>query len=128
MTDLIYFDLAKDGSITTTTDITTTDNELAVIESVGNIMSTQPFNRIFNNRDFGMDLGQYLFDPIDVITANAMMDTVENAILNNEPRVKNLDIEITPDEDANTFIIDIKFFIDQSDRQLNINTTLERLR
>lgn len=125
---LLFFDISKDGSITSTNDITTADNELAVVESINNIMSTQPLNRIYDNRDFGMDLDQYLFEPIDVITANAILDTVENAILNNEPRAKNLDVEITPDNDAQTFVIDVKFFIDQSDRQIEIETTLERLR
>lgn len=125
---ILYFDLAKDLTKTALLDVDLLVNELAVVESITNILTTEPKSKIFNNREFGAALDQFLFEPIDVLTANNILEVLEFAIEENEARAQDLEIEITPDEDANTFVIDIKFFIDQSDRQIELETTLEKVR
>lgn len=125
---ITYFDLAKDLSKTVLNDIDFLENDLAVVESITNILVTEPRSKVYNNRGFGAKLDQFIFEPIDIITANNMLEVLEFAIGENESRARDLEIEITPDEDANTFIIDIKFFIDQSDRQIELLTTLEKVR
>lgn len=125
---MLYFDLAKDLTKTDLLDVDLLENELAVIESITNILITEPQSKIFNNREFGAALDQFLFEPIDVITADNMLEVIEFSIEENEARVQDLEIEITPKPDKNTFIIDVKFFIDQSDRQIELLTTLEKIR
>ena len=125
---VLYFDIAKDGTKTVLNDVDFLDNELAVVESVTNILITEPKSKVYNNRGFGAHLDQFLFEPIDVLTANSILDELENDIEDNEPRAKDVEIEITPKEDENTFIIDIRFYIDQSDRQIQLLTTLEKVR
>lgn len=125
---ILYFDLARDGSKTVLNDIDLLDNQLAVVESITNILITEPRSKVYNNRAFGANLDQYLFEPIDLITANDIMETIMFAIESNEPRARDLTVEITPNMDAQTYVIDVKFFIDQSDRRIELQTTLEKVR
>lgn len=125
---VLYFDLAKDGTKTSALDIDFLENELSVVESITNILITEPQSKIYNNREFGAALDQFLFEPIDILTAEDILNVLQFSIAENEPRARELEIEITPNEDANTFMIDVKFYIDQSDRQIELETTLEKVR
>lgn len=123
-----YLDLAKDKSKTSTNDVATKLNEDAVLESIRNILDIQPRSRVYKQRRFGANLDLFLFDPIDNETALRMLEQIEQAIGENEPRANNLIVEITPLFDENTFRIRVSFFIDESDRELVLEDTLKRIR
>ncbi len=71
---------------------------------------------------------KFLFEPIDMTTSIRMMDTIENAIAKFEPRARDVVVEITPLEDQNTFKIDITARMDESNRDIVLDTTLEKIR
>jgi len=127
---LIYFDLVKNASkevTNVTNDIAVVTNEQSVLESVENILTTEKGSLIYTKADFGTSLEQFLFEPIDVTTALQIFEQVELG-MDQEPRAKDIIIEITPLPDEETFKIDISFFIDESDRQLQLQITLDEIR
>jgi len=127
---LIYFDIPKDGTTvsSTNTDFQILENENVVLESVKNILGLQKGSLIFKNKHRGASLDKFLFAPIDSNTAYDMYEEIDVAITTQESRAKNLSIEITPLPDDNTMRIDIRFSVDESDREIEFQTTLEKLR
>jgi len=132
--ELYFFDVNKDGILAPKTknaaglsDLGMLINEQAVIESVYNILLTQPGERVMNPL-FGCDLNQYLFEQLDNTTALDIVDTVYNAIIDFEPRIYNLKVIVTPDEYQNTFIIDIYLSINTAKEPVKLTTTLEKVR
>lgn len=131
---LYFFDVNKSGILAPKTqnsdgnsDLGVLKNEQAILESVYNILLTQPGERVMNP-DFGCDLNQYLFAPIDDITAFSILTTVDAAIAKFEPRVIKIEIEVEPEPDENTFIIDIYLTLDTSNDPVKLTTTLEKVR
>lgn len=127
----IYFDLQDPGisfhGLQETVDMAIAEDELAVLLSIQNILLTERNSRIYNQRDFGCSLHQFLFEPIDEITAVAIFDEVEFA-LTQETRIEGLELEIIPSADENTFKIIIEFKIIESERAFIFQTTLEIIR
>jgi len=124
----VYYDLAVDGSKTPTNDIQISENEGQVLQSLIDILNTQPGEKIYKKALVGCDLKQFLFEPIDKNTALRMLDVIETAISKYEPRAKNVVITIQPKIDENTYNIKVECVIDQSDRALTLESTLEELR
>lgn len=125
---IIQFDLAKDGTVTSTKDIAVLTNEAAVTEAIENILETERRTRVYRQRGFGSDLNRFLFDPIDNTTALRLLDAVEIGISRNEPRARNVVVEITPRPDENSFQIDVEYSVDESNRRLSLTKILKKLR
>jgi len=103
--ELYFFDLNKAGIVQPrsqnsegNSDLGILRNEQAVMESVYNILLTQPGERVMNPF-FGCDLNQYLFEMIDHVTAHKIMNDVYSAIERFEPRLLDFEVIITPDPD-----------------------------
>lgn len=131
---LYFFDVNKAGILAPKTqnaegnsDLGMLKNEQAILEAVYNILLTQPGERVMNP-DFGCDLNQYLFAPIDDNTAFSILKSVEAAVIQSEPRVIKIEIEVEPKPDENTFIIDIYLTLDTSNDPVKLTTTLEKVR
>ena len=77
-----------------TKDIGALRNEDAIKKSVRNIVQTIPREKFFNSI-FGSDITGLLFDFVDFGTASNIQRQIEISISNFEPRVENLDIEVT---------------------------------
>lgn len=106
---IYYFDVSKlDRDLTGSKDIAIIFNDQALLESVMNILATEPGERIMYP-EFGCYLSQYLFEPLDMITASNIKSSIEYAINKFEPRVNNLLVNVVANEDLNTFNIDIIF-------------------
>lgn len=76
-------------------DIKSSDDESAIVNSIRNIFSTTPGERILEP-GFGLNLKQWLFEPLDEFTAQDIGETIVNGIKRFEPRVtvKNVNIDI----------------------------------
>ncbi len=74
----------------------------AIARSVKNIVFTLPGERFFNE-DFGSRISASLFENMDDITADEIVDEITESIENFEPRVKLINVEAFPDFDNNTF-------------------------
>lgn len=125
---IYYYDLSKIGKdFTGKKDVAVLTNEQAVLESVVNIISTEPGDRVMNPL-FGCPINQFLFEPIDEITSSFIQKTLTDSILRFEKRLENLEVTVTPNEDENSYVVDIVFSMKTSTNKQTINITLNKLR
>ena len=85
-------------------------NENAIARSIRNIVFTLPGEKFFNEQ-FGSRISASLFENIDDITANQIVDEIRQSIENFEPRVKLLDVQAFPNFDNNQFDVMIIYEI-----------------
>jgi phage baseplate assembly protein W len=97
--------------------ITTTKNIIdslydvdAVKNGIKNIFLWKRGERILNPR-FGNPLYQYIHEPINDDTQKKMELSIQAAFDEWEPRAKVEEINFEPDEDQNTYYIEIKYSI-----------------
>jgi|TARA_B100000287_G_scaffold323136_1_gene307106 phage baseplate assembly protein W len=89
-------------------------NENAIARSVRNIVFTLPGEKFFDE-DFGSRISASLFENLDEISADTIVDEITESIENYEPRVKLISVEASPDFDNNTFDVTIKYDITGAD-------------
>ena len=77
-------------------------NENAIARSVRNIVFTLPGEKFFD-QNFGSRISATLFENIDDITANIIVDEITNSIERYEPRVDLINVEVFPNFDNNSF-------------------------
>lgn len=124
---IYFFDFSKKGDLQGNKDLTKITNEQAVMESVYNILLTQPGERVMNAA-FGCNIDRYLFEPIADYTAEFMRSEIHTALINYEPRINELLVEVIPDEDNNTYIININFTVNTTTEVQRLQTTLKKIR
>lgn len=89
----------------------------AISTSISNILLTSPGERILNP-DFGLDLRDYLFAPVNKRIAYLIgLDFLQKLPIF-EPRIQITNVEVEALEDDNAYIINATFIIPQ----LNSNT------
>lgn len=88
----------------------------AVADSIRNIVKTVPGERV-NNPSFGCDLLRYLFEPLDERTAEMIASEIHYKIEMEEPRVKIVRVTVTPDYDAQSYVVSVNFYIKQVPNQ-----------
>ena len=85
-------------------------NENAIARSVRNIVFTLPGEKFFNE-DFGSNISASLFENIDDISADIIVDEITESINNFEPRVDLIKVEAFPNFDNNSFDVIITYNI-----------------
>ena len=85
-------------------------NENAIARSVRNIVFTLPGEKFFDE-NFGSRISATLFENIDDISANIIVDEITYSISRYEPRVRLLNVEAFPDFDNNSFDVLIFYHI-----------------
>lgn len=71
--------------------------------------------------NFGCDLSQFLFEEMDQSMMNEMKAMIENAILNDEPRIKVDDINFEfPPSDLGLVLISIDYSIRTTNNRYNL--------
>jgi phage baseplate assembly protein W len=93
-----------------TNDLPVLVNQQAIRRSIRNLVQTIPTERFFNPI-LGSDVRQSLFEFVDFGTASVIRDQILNTILNFEPRVNDVDVQVDPRPDENEFEITIIFNI-----------------
>ena len=89
-------------------------NENAIARSVRNIVFTLPGEKFFDE-DFGSRISASLFENLDDVSADIIVDEITQSIENYEPRVNLLSVEAFPNFDSNTFDVMIIYEIIGSD-------------
>ena len=91
-------------------DMKVSVDEAAIINSIRNIFTTTPGERILEPT-FGLNLAQWLFQPLDEFTAQEIGETIVRGIRQYEPRVevKNLNIDVI--EEQNQYTIQLTMSI-----------------
>ena len=93
-----------------TKDLPILKNERAISRSVRNIVETIPTEKFFNP-DFGSDVYRSLFNFVDFGTANEIQEQIKTSVINFEPRVDNVRVEVDPQPDLNQFEVTIIYDI-----------------
>jgi hypothetical protein len=106
---IYYYDFSKKGrDLLGSKDVPLITNEQSIKESIINLLSTEPGSRPMDPR-YGLNLHRYLFEPLDDITADLLAYDIKMGLEAFEPRINNIEVQIEPVEDENTFIIYISF-------------------
>jgi len=93
-----------------TKDLPVLLNERAITRSVRNLVETMPTERFFNPL-LGTDVRESLFENFTRSTVYIMEDQIRETILNFEPRVSNLIVEVDGRPDLNEIEIKVLFDI-----------------
>lgn len=93
-----------------TKDLPILKNEAAIRRSVRNIVQTIPTEKFFNSL-FGSDVRASLFEFVDFGTASVIRDQILTSVTNFESRIENLEVEVQPLPDRNSFNVIVVFDI-----------------
>ena len=93
-----------------TNDLPVLLNERAITRSVRNIVETIPTEKYFDSL-FGTDVRDSLFENFTNSTVTILTDQIRTNILNYEPRVENINVEVNGKPDLNAIEIIIFFDI-----------------
>ena len=93
-----------------TNDLPVLKNESAIKRSVRNIVETIPTEKFFNPL-FGSDVYSSLFEFIDFGTAATIQSQIEISLDNFEPRIENVEVEVNPQPDDNSFEVNVIYDI-----------------
>ena len=88
---------------------------------------TNQFDKPFHP-EIGSNVTQYLFEPIDQITAVSISAEIKRVLEIFEKRVNLTRIQVIPNIDANRYEVTIGFNVNYFETETEINFYLERLR
>lgn len=108
-------------------DVTNHVDEMAVINSVKNLILTNHYERPFQP-EIGCNIQRLLFENMDNITASAIQREILQTINNYEPRVVVETIQVSPDVDNNSYRIGMQFYIVNRTEPISIQFFLQRTR
>ena len=91
-----------------TKDLPILKNENAIVRSVRNLVETIPTERFFNS-SLGSDVQDSLFGFVDYGTASLIEDQIVTVVTNFEPRVENVEVDVEPQHDNNSFGVIVRF-------------------
>ena len=107
-------------------DIDELQDGQAVINSIKNILTTTPGQKLLNPT-FGLDFRSYLFEPVNTTTSFFLAQFIYNNLGVQEPRVNLEGVKITGIEDQNQYNIEITYSIPKLDiYDLSLNATLNK--
>jgi len=100
----------------------------AVKRSVRNLINTDFYERPFHP-EIGSNIRNTLFEPVDVSTAENLSMYIEECIVNFEPRVDLISVQVDANIDLNGYNVIIEFYlINSPDGLQSVEIGLERLR
>lgn len=110
-----------------TKDITKLSNEEAIKASVRNLIQTANYERPFHP-EIGCQVYGLLFENFTPVTIQVMKKTIFDVIEKFEPRVKVTDVNIRNKLDENMIMVDIFFRIVNTERPVQLTTSITRVR
>ena len=98
----------------------------AVINAVKNILTTTPGQKLLNPT-FGLDLRNYIFEPVSNVTSFFIVSDIYENLGRQEPRIKLESVTVAGDADRSQYDITIILTIPNLDIYgLNLKATLNR--
>lgn len=95
---------------TTSTDIEASYDESAIKNSLTNLFSTMPGQKLLNP-DYGLNLAQFLFAPVSVTMARMIGSRILEGIETYEPRVTVENVNVYPDPDESSYQVELSIKI-----------------
>lgn len=127
-TPIYYFDISKIGKdFTGKKDIALLTNEQAVLESIKNIILTEPGERVMYPT-FGCGISKYLFEQLDVVSMFSMQSTITNSIRRFEARIDKLEVTVIESINNNSVEVNVYFTIKTSNNTQTLNLILNKIR
>lgn len=108
-------------------DINKHKGELAVINSIKNLISTNHYEVPFQP-ELGCNVRKLLFEPLDMVTSTLIEREIIETINNFEPRASVSKVVVKPDFDNNGFNVELLFQIINRTDPVAIKFFLERVR
>jgi phage baseplate assembly protein W len=108
-------------------DINKHRSELAVINSIKNLISTNHYEVPFQP-ELGCNVRKLLFEPLDMVTSTLIEREIIETINNFEPRASVSKVVVKPDFDNNGFNVELLFQIVNRTDPVAIKFFLERVR
>ena len=108
-------------------DINRHTNEVAVVNSIKNLILTNHYERPFQP-DIGSNVRRMLFENMDTITATVLENEIAQTIKNYESRVDISTLNVSPDFENNGFKVYMEFYVANRTTPITINFLLERIR
>ncbi len=108
-------------------DINILTSEMAVINSIKNLILTNHYERPFQPQ-IGSNVRRMLFENMDNITATTIENEIKQTIANFEPRASVSKIYVIADYENNGFKVTLNFFVINRTTPITINFFLERIR
>jgi phage baseplate assembly protein W len=110
-----------------TGDVTKTLDEEAIKASVRNLVLTKNYERPFHP-EIGCQAYGLLFENFSPVTVKIMERTIADVIEKFEPRVRLVEVKINDQSDSNSIRADIFFRIVNTERPVQLSTTITRVR
>lgn len=110
-----------------TGDVVRKFDEEAIKQSVKNLILTQNYERPFHS-EIGSQIRGLLFEPVLPMTTILLQRAISDTIINFEPRVSLLDVEVLFEPDSNAIEVTITFTIINTVRPITVNFLLKRTR
>lgn len=110
-----------------TGDIGAKFNEQAVKNSIKNLVLTRHYERPFRS-EIGSNIGNMLFELATPALAAILKQEIINLIRNFEPRVDQLEVEVSFSPDNNYVLVKIVFTIVMTTSPIVLEFTLDRTR
>ena len=108
-------------------DVNKHTGEIAVINSVKNLVLTNHYERPFQP-DLGSNVRRLLFENVDPIVAAQLERELSETITNFEPRVQVSKVVAIPSPDENSYKVELEFFVINLPNPVTISFFLERIR
>lgn len=97
----------------------TVSYENSVKESIYLILMTRTSERLVRPR-FGANIENYVFMDVNLTSLNMMRSELTSAILNQEPRIRDIDINIEPQLNVGRLILNIGYYIIETNSYENL--------
>jgi phage baseplate assembly protein W len=111
----------------TTKDVLKLTGEDAIKRSVRNLILTNFYDRPFRS-GIGSNVQKLLFDNITPLTANYLIDAINEVLRNYEPRITVTQVKVTVSQDNNGFDVRLSYIIINRNQPVTINLFLEKIR
>jgi phage baseplate assembly protein W len=126
----LHLDFAKEYNYdqSSHTKISTNDLQVdydlkAITNSLKNLFNTRPGQRFLFPK-YGLDLNQFLFEPITRVNAQAIGESIVRSVDEFEPRVQITNCKVTPVPDDNEYFIQLSMEFPIFNTQFTLDGTL----
>jgi phage baseplate assembly protein W len=125
---IIYSDIPMNLDLNPVTGLLArVTNEDAVKMALRNLILTSMGESLYEPF-FGSKVKSALHGPANAMTADIIKTTIKNAIDANEPRVEQVDINVSLSSDGYTFIVKIYYKVINIQETQTLEVTLKRIR
>ena len=101
-------------------EISSSEGEDSIKESIKIILGTAKGERVMRP-DFGCDINEIAFAPINTSTGTLIDFHIREALLIWEPRIDLLNVHVSPDEnEKNKLVINIEYMVKASNTKSNL--------